>query len=106
MIRRIIRFLNVYKMLLVSYDFAENKIRSRFARFLSQYGYRIQYSVFTIKNSKRVLQNIKSEIKLKYEKKFGGADSIYIFQICAGCISKIDKYGFAKHEDEDIIFLD
>jgi CRISPR-associated protein Cas2 len=92
-------------MLLVSYDFTDDKIRTKFSKFLSKYGYRIQYSVFRIKNSKRLLQNIRSEIKLKYEKKFSKTDSIYVFQICEGCMKKIDKYGFAKYEDEDIIFL-
>jgi CRISPR-associated protein Cas2 len=43
-------------MLIVSYDISNDKIRTRFAKFLSKFGYRLQYSIFEIKNSKRILR--------------------------------------------------
>lgn len=33
-------------MVIVSYDIADDKKRRRFSKFLEQFGYRIQYSVF------------------------------------------------------------
>lgn len=90
-------------MLIVSYDFENNKPRARFSRFLEKYGNRIQYSVWQIRDSQRVLQNILTEIELKYKKEFTNGDSIYIFQLCKGCKKKIKRYGYAKHEESDLI---
>lgn len=92
-------------MLIVSYDFESNKTRARFARFLEKRGNRIQYSVWEVKNSARVLQNILTEVELRYKKEFTGADSIVIFQICEGCKKKIKRYGYAKHEESDLICI-
>lgn len=92
-------------MLIVAYDFVNDKKRAKFAKFLSKHGYRIQYSVFKIQDSKRVLDNILSEIDLKYKKTFTSIDSIVIFETCAACDKKVRRYGYAKNEDIDILFL-
>ena len=57
-------------MLIVAYDFTDNKVRSKFSKFLKKYGHKIQYSVYEIRNSQRVLQNILDEIELRYKKSF------------------------------------
>jgi len=92
-------------MLIIAYDFTENKIRSKFSRFLKKYGRKIQYSVYEIKNSERVLHNILDEIELKYKKKFKGSDSILIFQVCEGCRKKIVRHGYAKNEESDLVIF-
>jgi len=90
-------------MLMVSYDISDNKLRTRFAKFLSKFGHRLQYSIFEIKNSKRILENIQIEIKADFEKQFEQTDSIMIFQMSKQC--KITKYGYAKNDDEDLIII-
>jgi CRISPR-associated protein Cas2 len=45
-------------MIVVSYDIANNKKRTRFAKYLTRFGHRIQYSVFEIDNSQKILHNI------------------------------------------------
>lgn len=92
-------------MLIVAYDFAEDKKRTKFAKFLSKFGYRIQYSIFKIENSKRILNNILQEIEHKYKKTFTSTDSIIVFETCAGCDKKVRRYGYAKNEDIDILFF-
>lgn len=92
-------------MLIVAYDFANDKKRTKFSKFLKKFGYRIQYSIFKIENSKRVLNNILSEIEHKYKKTFTSADSIVIFETCANCDKKIRRYGYAENEDIDILFM-
>jgi len=89
----------------VSYDFENNHQRASFAKFLKKFGRKIQYSVYEIKNSKRILQNILSEIELKYKKNFSGADSIIVFYICESCQKKIKRYGHSKNEEEDIVLF-
>lgn len=58
-------------MYLVLYDIEDDRLRTRFSKFLQKYGRRLQYSVFEVKNSKRILDNIKTEIKTNFSKKFG-----------------------------------
>ena len=90
-------------MLIVAYDISSTRIRTRFSKFLKKYGRRVQYSVFELKHSPRVLKNVIVEIEDKYEPQFSGADSILIFQL--GQAAKIHRYGYAKNEEKDIIFL-
>lgn len=91
-------------MILISYDISNTKLRTKFAKFITKYGIRIQYSVFEITNSKRLLSNIMSEIKYTFEDKFEESDSVIIIETSENC--KITKYGYPKHEESDIIILD
>lgn len=68
-----------------------------------KHGYRLQYSIFQIKNSKRVLALVSSEIKNNFEKKFTQTDSIMIFNLSENC--KITKYGYAKNDDDTLIVI-
>ena len=92
-------------MILVSYDITSNKVRSRFSKFLNKFGRRLQYSVYEIRNSSRVLQNIIDVIELEYRKKFAGSDSIVIFPICEGDKKKVLRYGYAKNEEKDVVIF-
>lgn len=92
-------------MLLVTYDITNDKKRTKFAKFLSGYGSRVQYSVFKVKNSKRILNIITTTIEQKFSKSFEGEDSIYIFSVCDGCNKKVFKYGHATYEDQDVIYF-
>ncbi len=92
-------------MLIVTYDFSNDKVRTKFAKFLTKYGVRIQYSVFRIKNSPRMLRNIVEEIEKKYRKQFGFGDSVFIFKFCEACDKKVLKFGHAENEDVEILFM-
>ncbi len=92
-------------MLLVTYDISNTKKRTKFSKFLEKYGNRVQYSVFKIKNSKRILNIITATIEQKFAKYFEAQDSIYIFTICEGCNAKVHKYGYAVYEDKDVIYF-
>lgn len=92
-------------MLIVSYDFTDDKIRTKFSKFLKKYGWRMQYSVYVVQNSPRILRNIQAEIDIRYKKLFQNTDSIVIFPVCLSCKGKIIKYGYAKHEIEDVVYF-
>lgn len=88
-------------MIIVSYDIANDKLRNKFSKYLKKYGVRIQYSVFEIKNSKRLLDNIMSDITNNFEKKFEQSDSVIIIETSQNC--KISRWGYAKNDCGDII---
>lgn len=91
-------------MILVSYDIADDKLRTRFSKFLRKYGNRMQFSVYKIQNSKRLLDIIKNEIDTVFKNLFEQTDSVLIIETSENC--KISKYGFLKNEESDIIVVD
>ena len=90
-------------MILISYDIKDDKLRTKFSKYIKKYGYRIQYSVFEITNSKRLLDNIMCDISNIYEKQFSQEDSVIIIQTSENC--KITKWGYAKNEGSDILIV-
>ncbi|HRP68203.1 MAG TPA: CRISPR-associated endonuclease Cas2 [Turneriella sp.] len=90
-------------MLLVSYDISEDKLRTKFAKYLSKFGARLQYSLFEIKNSDRVLQVISVDIENLFGKQFGETDSVMVFDLSKQC--KITRFGYAKHDETDLIIF-
>ena len=90
-------------MLLVIYDIENDKLRTRFSTFLKQFGRRLQYSVFEIQNSPRVLENIRVELKHNYEKKFSQSDNVMIINVPDDSI--IDRFGYAKNEESDLLIF-
>ena len=89
-------------MLVVSYDISDDLMRSRFARMLTKHGaIRLQYSVYEVVNTKRVLDNLFLKIE-SYSKHFTAADSVIIFDVLS---EKMRKYGNAIHRDQDIVYL-
>ena len=91
-------------MIIISYDISNDKLRNRFSNFLKKFGSRIQYSVFKIKNSKRMLDVIKEEITFNFEKKFSQMDSVIIIETSKSC--KITNFGYAKNEESDILVIE
>ena len=90
-------------MLLVIYDIESDKLRSHFSNFLKQFGRRLQYSVFEIQNSPRILANIRLEIQQNYSKSFSQSDSVMIINIPDNSI--IDRFGYAKNEEEELLLF-
>ena len=91
-------------MLIVSYDISDDKLRTRFSKFLEKFGFRLQYSVFQVTNSKRVLDNIVSEVEGKFGKRFAQSDSVIIFKMTENC-QKL-TYGYAANDDKTLIVID
>jgi CRISPR-associated protein Cas2 len=91
-------------MLLVVYDISCDKLRTQFSKFLKKFGRRLQYSVFEIKNSKRIISNIETEIKVNYEDRFGQSDSVLIFNIPDK--SNIMRFGYPVNEETDLLLFD
>ena len=90
-------------MILVSYDISDDRKRAHFAKYLSRFGHRIQYSVFEIDNGDHVLDNIAADLNDRFVKTFDETDSVYLFRLNPNC--KIVRFGYAKHEESDIMIV-
>ena len=90
-------------MIIISYDIKNNKLRTRFAKMLCAQGaIRLQFSVYEVNNTQRVINNIKTRIVETYSKQFSGADSVMIFNASK---ESIEKFGNAIHRDIDIVYF-
>lgn len=90
-------------MLIISYDITNDKLRNRFSKMLTKYGaIRLQYSVYEVNHTNRILENLIIKIEELFAKKFEGSDSVIIFDVSA---VKLKKYGNAIHRDTDIVYF-
>ena len=90
-------------MVIVSYDISNDRLRTKFAKYLSRFGHRLQYSVFEIDNSERIVDNIVNDLKNKYEKSFSQEDSVIIFKLSSSC--EVLRFGYAKNDEKDFIII-
>ena len=90
-------------MILISYDISDDKLRTRFSKYISKFGYRIQYSVYEIHNSEKILANITAEIINKFEPLFSQTDSVMIFILSKTC--KVVRMGYAKNDESELIII-
>lgn len=90
-------------MLVVSYDISNDKLRTKFSKMLEKNGaIRLQYSVYEINNTKRIVDNVKLQIEQKFAKQFGGEDSIILMEVNENTTK---KYGNAIHRDQAILYF-
>jgi CRISPR-associated protein Cas2 len=78
---------------LICYDITDDKRRNYMARFLLDYGQRVQYSVFecrlTEKSLDIILQGVVNYIKPE-------EDSVRIYRLCAECSSLVKSFGLQR----------
>ncbi len=91
-------------MIIISYDISDDKKRAKFNRYIRKFGHMLQYSVYEIDNSERILNNIITDLNNKWLKQFNQTDSVYIFKLSNTC--RVEKYGFAKNEDFDLLIVE
>lgn len=92
-------------MIICTYDISNTKLRTQFSKTLEKYGRRLQYSVFEINNSPRVLNNVTQEIEGRFRRHFEETDSVLLFQICEADKKKIKRYGWAVREESSMLLF-
>ncbi len=90
-------------MIIISYDIKDDKLRTKFSKMLSKNGaIRLQFSVYEVNNTGRIIENIKIQINDKYGKLFTPDDSVVIFEVSN---TQVIKFGNAIHRDKEIVYL-
>lgn len=90
-------------MIIISYDIVNDKKRARFNRYIRKFGHMLQYSVYEIENSERILNNIITDINNRWLKEFDQTDSVYVFKMSSSC--QVEKYGYARNEDAELLIV-
>lgn len=90
-------------MLIISYDIQDDRLRTKFSKMLTKHGaVRLQYSVYEVNNTDRILNNMKVMIEEHFAKEFSGGDSVIIFDVNN---VRLKKYGNAIHRDQDVVYF-
>lgn len=90
-------------MLVISYDIKDDKLRTKFSKMLTKYGaIRLQYSVYEVNNTDRLINNLMIKIEEAFAKEFDGKDSVIVFDVSS---VKLKKYGNAIHRDKAIVYF-
>lgn len=63
----------------------------------------MQYSVFRVDNSKRILENIRAEVTNRFEREFSQTDSVLIFDVSEE--RKLIRWGYAKNDESGLIVV-
>ena len=89
-------------MIIISYDIENDKTRNKFMKMLVKNGaIRLQFSVYEVNNTKRVIDNITTKIN-DYAKHFTPNDSVVVFEASS---DSVKKYGNAIHRDKEILYF-
>lgn len=77
-------------------------MRTNFMKMLKSNGaIRLQYSVYEVRNTRRVMDNLVAKIEA-FSKHFTSDDSVVVFEVDS---DKLTKYGNAIHRDQDVVYF-
>ena len=89
--------------LTISYDITDNRRRTRLAKLLSNYGQRVQKSVFECQIDDRQYLRLKRDIEALID---FAEDSVRYYFLCQRCRGNIEISGWGTvREDEDVIIV-
>lgn len=89
-------------MIIVSYDIADDKMRTNFSKMLKENdAIRLQYSVYELQNTKRIIDNLFVKIEA-FSRHFTQDDSVVVFDVSS---DNIKKYGNAIYRDKPIVYF-
>lgn len=77
--------------IVVSYDISDDKRRSKVAKIMEGYGYRVQYSVFECELNARKLAQLKRRLRPLVNPKEW--ESVRFYPLCAECDKKVKVLG-------------
>lgn len=87
---------------IVSYDIPDNRIRTKVAKTMLDFGTRVQYSVFEcIIQDEKLLEKMIS----KLSKMVSDKDSVRIYALCAKCEKVVKVFGGGEVTKDENVFI-
>lgn len=88
--------------ILISYDIAKNKTRTKLAKKLLDFGPRVQKSVFEADINDKELQEVK---KVLAETRLKKQDSIRLYRICLECKQQTEIFGIGEVTEQKDFYI-
>jgi CRISPR-associated protein Cas2 len=85
----------------VAYDISDDKRRTKVHKTLSGFGQWTQYSLFECHLSEK--QYLK--LRQKLDRLLADEDSVRFYNLCAGCVAKVETVGSEKPEEPVAIIV-
>jgi len=89
-------------MYIIAYDITKDKNRNKIATILSDYGQRVQYSIFECDISNEQLKHLIRRINKHIDAE---TDSLYIYFACSACTAKLQIMGKDKRFEYPACFV-
>lgn len=93
----------------ISYDIVSDRLRTKIAKELENFGKRIQYSVFECRLTEKQFQKLYGRLAALMLEAEGEEGSIRIYPLCQNCEQKIQTIGTEpeslKKEKEQVIVI-
>lgn len=94
-------------MYIISYDITSDRLRSKIAKELENYGRRVQYSVFECRITIKQFEELYEKLILMMEGEVEG--NIRIYKLCKKCQQEIRTIGLKSEsmilEEEDVLII-
>ena len=90
--------------MIVAYDIADSKRLTRVAKIVSDYGVRVQKSIFEVMVSDRVFEEMKTRIKKVIVPEEDGVKYFPLCEKCAGTVEIIGQGMFTDPDEEFYIY--
>ena len=87
----------------ISYDISDNKRRSKIAKIMEGYGYRVQYSVFECELDRKKLAELMQRLRPLVNKK--AEESIRIYPLSAESEKKLKVIGLDLARELQPVFI-
>ena len=87
----------------ISYDISDNKRRSKIAKIMEGYGYRVQYSVFECELDRKKLAELMQRLRPLVNKK--AEESIRIYPLSAESEKKLKVIGLDLARELQSVFI-
>jgi len=88
---------------IISYDIADDKRRSRIFKALKNFGQWMQYSVFECELEK--MQFLKLKDRLDHLIEADKDDSVRFYFLCEGCKRQVERIGGEKPHKEGVVII-
>jgi CRISPR-associated protein Cas2 len=89
-------------LIVISYDVANDRRRTRLAKELENFGRRVQYSVFECLLDVRQLERLRTRLLRRIE---ASEDSIRIYSLCQDCRAKVEVHGLGTVTEDPKVYV-
>lgn len=83
---------------LVSYDVVDDRMRSKLAKHLKEFGNRIQKSVFECDLDERLYEAMRRGVEKIVDRK---RDSVRFYRLCRGCLTRVVISGWGEVKEDE-----
>lgn len=92
-------------LIVISYDVANDRRRTRLAKELENFGRRVQYSVFECLLDARQLERLRTRLLRRIEASEDSVRIVRIYSLCQDCRAKVEVHGLGTVTEDPTVYV-